>query len=294
VTTRQGWWLFALFTVAVALALTLLAPAPAERDTTKFGASVYAGSQSWAAAARRSNERYGGLEAVRVFHPGLPAAWDSVTDAVDSALVVSFKADPAEILSGADDVALRRWFAAAPRDRDVWWTYFHEPEDDVERDEFTAEAWRAAYRHVATLADAADNPRLHNTVVLMCWTLEQRSGRSFSDFFPGEDVVEAMGWDCYSKASDARPYADPEDLYGTAIAKSRDLGLDWGIAETASLLAPEDTTGTLRADWLREMGQYLSEEGASFVLYFDSPIGGEFRLLDEPSQQAWRDVIARY
>lgn len=274
--------------------MTLWSPGPAERDTTEFGVSVYAGSQTWAAAARRSDERYGGLEAVRVFHPGLPPDWDTVSNAVDGSLVVSFKADPAEILSGAADVALKRWFAAAPRDRDVWWVYFHEPEDDVERGDFTAEQWQAAYRRVAAIADDTRNPRLHNTIVLMCWTLEHRSGRSFEDYFPGPDVVEAIGWDCYSKPSDARPYADPEDLYGRAIATSRDLGLDWGIAETASLLAPEDTTGALRADWLREIGQYLSEEGASFVLYFDSPIGGEFRLLDEPSQQAWREVIARY
>lgn len=293
-TTRSRWWLIGLLSVSGLLAVTLWSPAPAERDTTDFGVSVYAGSQTWAAAARRSDERYGGLEAVRVFHSGLPSAWEAVTGAVDGSLVVSFKADPAEVLSGAHDVALKRWFAAAPRDRDVWWVYYHEPEDDVERGEFTAEQWRAAFRHVATLAEAADNPRLHSTVVLMCWTLEHRSGRSFEDYFPGSDVVETIGWDCYSKASDERPYADPEDLYASAIAKSRSLGLDWGIAETASLKAPEDPTGDLRAAWLRDVGRYLSHEGASFVLYFDSVIGGDFRLLDEPSQQAWRDVIARY
>ena len=123
------------------------------------------------------------------------------------------------------------------------------------------------------LPNAADNPRLHNTIVLMCWTLEHRSGRSFDDYFPGSDVVEAIDRDCYSKPSDARPYADPEDLFASAIAKSRSLGLDWGIAETASLKAPEDATGALRAAWLRDIGRYLSEEGASFVLYFDSLIG---------------------
>jgi hypothetical protein len=294
VVARRHWWPIGLLTVSVLLGLALLSPAPAQPDVTKFGVSVYAGSRSWSAAAQRSDERYGGLEAVRVFHPGLPDAWDPVTDAVDSSLVVSFKADPAEILSGADDVVLRRWFATAPRDRDIWWVYYHEPEDDVERGEFSADQWRAAFQHVATLADAADNPRLHSTIVLMCWTLEHRSGRSFEDYFPGSDVVEAIGWDCYSKASDERPYADPEDLYASAIAKSRSLGLDWGIAETASLKAPEDPTGDLRAAWLREIGSYLSDEGASFVLYFDSVIGGEFRLLDQPSQQAWREVIARY
>ena len=154
--------------------------------TTQFGASVYAGSSSWHSAVERSDDRYGGLEVVRVFYPGMPQPWKSVTSAVDTSLVVSFKADPTRILSGADDERLKQWFADAPRDRDIWWTYYHEPENNVAHGDFTAEQWRAAYKHIATIANAADNPRLHNSIVLMCWTVDPSVWTIRRRLFPGD------------------------------------------------------------------------------------------------------------
>jgi hypothetical protein len=267
-------------------------PTTPDASGTQFGASVYRGSQSWSDAVARADDRYGGLQVVRAFSPGLPPAWGRLTAAVDASLVVSFKVDPAKVLSGTYDHRLRSWFNDAPRNRDVWWVYYHEPENNVEHGDFTAEQWRAAYRHIAALADAADNPHLHNTIVLMCWTLEQASGRSLSDYFPGADVVETIGWDCYSEPSAIQSYEAPQDLYGPAIAASQSLGVGWGIAETGSVKAFSDSSGEQRASWLRDAGQYLADEGAQFVVYFDSVIGGEFRLLDRPSQLAWRGVIA--
>jgi len=234
------------------------------------------------------------LEVVRAFYPGLPGAWEKVSNASDASLVVSFKAKPTQILSGTHDQLLKQWFATAPQDRDIWWAYYHEPEDNVERGDFTAEQWRAAYRHIATLANEANNPRLLNTIVLMCWTLDPASGRSISDYFPGGDLVETIGWDCYSEASADQAYERPSELYGSAAATSRSLGVGWGIAETGSLKVSSDPTGALRGEWLLEVGQYLAEEDAQFVTYFDSPVGGEFRLLDRPSELAWRQAVERF
>jgi hypothetical protein len=265
--------------------------APEVSGDTLFGASVYEGTRTWSAAVAESNATYGGMEVVRVFYPGLPSAWPGRAGQVGGPVVVSFKANPVDIVSGKDDEYLSKWFATAPRDRDIWWTYWHEPEDDVERGGFTAQQWRDAYRHLAGLAEAAENPRLHNTVILMCWTVNLRSGRSFEAFFPGRDVVDAMGWDCYSVASSTTPYAKPEDIYGRALAKTRELGLQFGVAETGSLLAPGDPDGTKRAAWLGSVGRWLQGQDATFVCYFDSVVGGEFRLLDEASQQAWRQVV---
>jgi hypothetical protein len=232
------------------------------------------------------------MDVVRVFYPGLPSAWPGRAGEVGGPVVVSFKASPNEVNSGKDDAFFRAWFASAPRDRDVWWTLWHEPEDDVAAGRFSAVAWRTAFRRLAALADEAGNPRLHNTVILMCWTVDPRSGRSLADFFPGTDAVDTIGWDCYSHPSDPRTYADPASMYGDAIRASRAAGVSWGIAETGSRLAEGDD-GSKRAAWLRQVADYLTGQGASFVTYFDSVVGGEFRLLDEPSQQAWRDAVAR-
>jgi hypothetical protein len=195
------------------------------------------------------------------------------------------------VIAGKHDAYLANWFATAPKGRDIWWTYWHEPEDDVEDGTFTAQQWRDAYRHIAGLANAASNPRLYNTVILMCWTVNPRSGRAFTDYFPGSDVVEALAWDCYSFPSSTSPYAKPEDIYGRALATTRALGLPFGVAETGSLLVSGDPDGTKRAEWLTSVGHWLEDHDAAFACYFDSVVGGEFRLLDPASQQAWRDVV---
>lgn len=256
---------------------------------TMFGASVYQAGRSWDAAVAASDQRYGDLEVVRVFYPGLPSAWPGRAGSVDRPVVVSFKAPPAQVLSGRYDDELLSWFRAAPRDRDVWWAYFHEPEDDVKRGEFSAQTWREAYRRIAGLAARVDNPALHNTVILMCWTANPNSGRSLSDFFPGRDVVDTIGWDCYNKSESS--YLDPATMFARAITASKNFGVGFGIAELGSKLRGGDG-GSNRAQWLRRVGQHLSDQGAEFVTYFDSLVeGGEFRLLDSASQQAWRDVV---
>ena len=72
---------------------------------------------------------------------------------------------------GIHDAALRAWFDRAPRGYDVFWSYLHEPEDNVTRGEFSAAQYTAAWVHIAALAQAAGNPRLRSTLILMCWTL---------------------------------------------------------------------------------------------------------------------------
>ena len=277
---------------------TTPSPSPTPTSTplgkTLFGASVYEGGRTWTGAVADSNEAYGGMEVVRVFYPGLPSAWPGRAGQVGGPVVVSFKANPTDIVAGKHDEFFAKWFSEAPRNRDIWWTYWHEPEDDVESGNFRAEEWRDAYRRLAGLANAADNPKLHNTVILMCWTVNPRSGRDFDDFFPGKSAVEALGWDCYSHPSDATTYARPEDMYGRAVTKSRELGLPWGIAETGSRLVPGDESGEKRAVWLRSIGSWLAQRDAAFVTYFDSVVGGEFRLLDQPSKSAWRDVVNNF
>lgn len=261
---------------------------------TLFGASVQQGSRSWTTAVSESNQNYGGMEVVRVFYPGLPSKWPGRAGEVGGAVVVSFKAAPADILAGKYDATLSDWFRTAPTDRDIWWSYWHEPEDDVKAGSFTAQQWRDAYARIAALANAAGNPKLHNTVILMCWTLSPASGRNFADFLPGGGVVEALGWDCYAHSSS--PYSDPDDLYAKAYQKTRDLGLQFGVAETGAKLGADDPTGAKRAAWLHEVGRWMLDHDATFTCYWDAQgtTGADYRLSDAASRQAWREVTTTY
>jgi hypothetical protein len=263
---------------------------PGANPETLFGASVDQGARTWTEAVADSDALYGRLDVVRVFYQGMPSGWPGRAGAVDRPVVVSFKAMPQEVLTGALDDELRQWFATAPRGRDIWWSYWHEPEDNVAAGDFTAQQWREAYRRIAGLAQEAQNPMLHSTAILMCWTASPKSGRSVSDFFPGRDVVDTLGWDCYNLADDS--YNGPAMMFDRIIQISRDYGVDFGIAELGSKIRGTDD-GTLRAVWLRQVAEYLAQEGAQFVTYFDNLMpGGEFRLLDQPSQLAWRDAVA--
>ncbi|MEO8328611.1 MAG: hypothetical protein ABI586_01275, partial [Candidatus Nanopelagicales bacterium] len=229
-----------------------------------------------------------------VFYPGLPSAWPGRAGQVNGPVVVSFKAQPSDVLSGKYDAFFADWFKKAPQTSDIWWAYWHEPEDDVEAGAFSSQQWRDAYRRIAGFADAARNPMLHNTVILMCWTMNPKSGRTFDNYFPGADVVETLGWDCYSHPSDPTAYSKADDMYGRAVTKSKELGIPFGIAETGSRLAQGDESGAKRAAWLKYIARWAADRDASFMTYFDSVVGGEFRLLDEPSRTAWRDVVTTF
>lgn len=245
--------------------------------------------ENFGQALARSDRTFGRLRMARIFFPGLPPAWKgSRADVVDRTVVVSFKASPEEINSGRHDSRLASWFASIPRENNVYWSYFHEPEDDVERGAFTPEAYKTAWRRIAGLADRADNPKLINTLILMCWTLDPKSGRSFDSFYPGDDVIETLGWDCYNWGAKWKRYAPPQEIYGRMISKSRELGKPWGVAETGSDLVPGDS-GAGRAQWIRSMTGYLNQQRPEFVAYYNQVVSqGDFRLLDQPSIQAWK------
>jgi len=123
---------------------------------------------------------------VRYFNPGAPAAWPGNAGAVNRTVIVSFKLNPSDILSGAEDSRMKTWFANAPRDRDVYWSYYHEPEDQIADGDFSAADYRSAWRHLKSLANQAHNPRLYSTLILMQWTLNPQANRNWQDI--GMDV----------------------------------------------------------------------------------------------------------
>lgn len=265
-------------------------PFPAPRKTLP-GASLHLrDGESFADALRRSDQSYGPLRMVRVFYPGLPPVWrGSRADESNRTVVVSFKAPPGEVAAGRHDAKLAAWFASVPRDLDVYWSYFHEPENDVQSGSYTPGQFAEAFRHVSELADRARNPRLRATLILMCWTLAPASGRDFDAYYPGSAAVDVLGWDCYNSGAKKNRYTAPDEVFARMISKSRALGKPWGLAETGSVRISGDGDGTGRAAWLRSMSQFLNEQKPLWVAYYDYQVsGGDFRLTDAPSRQAWK------
>lgn len=272
-------------------------PTPSHNETEPddgrllCGVSLDVGDgQSHKEALAEAERRLGRVGMIREFYPGEPGAWPGrFADVLDGRpVVVSFKMDPRKVIAGDYDAKMTEWFETAPDDREVYWVYYHEPEDNIAAGEFTAADYRAAWRRLSDLADRADNPRLKATLVLMSWSLEPASKRNWRDYYPGRDVVDVLGWDTYNLAKSH--YQSPEEMYEKVVEVSRTEDLPFGVAETGSYLIPGDT-GSKRAAWLRDMVRYLAKKDALWVAYFDlNWPSGDFRLLDSPSITAWRNV----
>src|SRR4051812_5165163 len=113
------------------------APAPAGA-TIEWGSSVMAyGGENYAQAFTRVGNQLK-PETVRFFHRGAPS-WPTAKTG-NSPLVISFALPPQEVVNGTHDAKLHAFFAAAPRP--TYWTYKHEPEDDMERGAFTRPSTR--------------------------------------------------------------------------------------------------------------------------------------------------------
>ena len=197
------------------------ATAPVSGDTT-WGTSVMQyGNETYAQAFARSTQQLQ-PQVIRFFNNGGPS-WPTRTG--DSPLVISFKLAPRDVLAGRHDAQLASFFAATPRL--TYWTYWHEPEDDRERGAFTPADYRAAWAHIAAIADASGKP-LRATLILMAWTAKPASHRNWADYYAGPEVIDVLAWDAYAWA----PGDTPESVYGAARTVSQAAGRPWAIAET--------------------------------------------------------------
>jgi hypothetical protein len=260
----------------------------ASRNIPLLGSSVLSDT-----SLAKATAQFGHLPIVRVYYPGLPGrwAWSDVADKNKSAVIVSFKARPRAILSGADDARLRRFFRTAPRGHPIYYSYFHEPEDNIERGQFTAAAYRHAWRHVVALARKARNRFLRATLILMNWDLIKASHRHWKDYLPRGRVISVLGWDAYpvGSATNTHPQLTaPARFMGPAIAASRSVGLPYGFAEFGL------STRHGRPGWLARVGRYLLRSGALFGCLFNGNRQyPTLRLTDAASVAVWRYWVHR-
>jgi hypothetical protein len=237
--------------------------------------------------------QFGRMPIVRVYYPGLPHdnAWNGgLAGANHSAVIVSFKAQPDAILSGADDAVLRHFFATAPTGHPIYYCYYHEPEDNIEAGQFRLPDYLAAWHRVVALADAAHNPWLHSTLILMSWDLVKASHRNWRDYLPSGHIISTLGWDAYpvGSATNQNPQLEPPTSFmGPAIAAARSVGLPYGFPEFGLSRANG------RPGWLTETGRYIMHSGALFASLFN---GNDqyptLRLTDQPSVAVWRQFVA--
>ncbi len=216
----------------------------------------------------------GSPQVYRMFYSGLPQQSFRGSNAdYGPPVVVSFKAIPNEVLSGAYDNYLRSWFRSIPSHRKVWWSYWHEPEDDIEDGRFTAAQYRAAWEHILTLAPRRST--LRATMILMGFSLLKKT-RQISDYVPrGLDV---LAWDSYLTGTTKTI----ENVINRPKAVSQSYGLGFAIAETA-VAKDYNLPGRTHAETVAELSRSLRVRTPSartqFVTWFESNKGdGDWRM----------------
>jgi hypothetical protein len=251
---------------------------------------------------RFHSQGFGRVPVVRNWdtHGDLASSWSEQTRGLarKTAMVISFRYSPQEVNSGQWDAQINGFFKHAPKHRLVFWNFYHEPETPVKAHEFTPAQFRRAFRHIDRISAKYCRPNLLPTLILQGWTADPHSGssvnglwNSWKDFYPGKHYVSVVAWDPYNSATHVpSSYLAPHLLYGhEGLRASHSVHKPWAIAETGSALTPSDSSGNGRAAWLHKVGAYSRRHDAAFVTYFNSAGGGvDFRLLDQPSINAWR------
>jgi len=287
VLTAVGVFLYAGMRPAHNSRPTSSSPCPTAGMDTLLGVNATSPSQ-----LSKDTSEFGHLPILRVYYTGMPDPdlWTTGVQGINhSAAVVSFRSPPSTVLSGADDAALARFFDSAPTSYPIYYSYYHEPELLVEAGTFTVAQYKAAWAHIAAIANAAHNPYLKSTLILMSWDLNPSSGINWKDYLPAGTVISVLGWDAYPAGTvhDADPQpTPPADFMGAAEAASRQVGLPFGFAEFAL------GTRANRPQWLAEVASYLRSTGALFGTLFDSTGFPWMELTDSPSIQAWRAALA--
>ena len=205
----------------------------------------------------------------RVFFPGLPpATFAGSTADLGVPVVVSFKADPVGVAAGSYDAQVRTFFASVPAGQMVWWSYYHEPEDNIERGEFTAAQYRAAWTHLEQVVPIRDT--LRPTLILMRWSL-QVPGRHVADYVtPG---LAVLAWDAYLQqwSPTAAIAFDP------AKRVSDSFGLGFAVAETS--IDNAMTSPPNRSVAVQDVVDRARADGAEFVTWFETnKSDGDWRL----------------
>jgi hypothetical protein len=255
---------------------------PTANESMRVGVSLHRepGENYHAAYVRRTNDWGTAPEMVRIYYSGIPTGdWPAFHDAPT---VVSFKVpDFQTLFSGGYDQALTDFFRQIPNDGQPHYVaFFHEPEDDIARGSFSADDFRNGYAYVDQLLDRgnlAETKDIRFGLILMGWTAQPESSRQLADYLP-TTTPDFIGWDVYPGIS----ADDVKAKFSAVMAASQQLDVaETFITETAP---PAWTTQQERADWIPMALQAARDLNFDGLMYFDSTVGGDFRLT---SSETW-------
>lgn len=266
--------------------------------TMPVGSSLWTGTGETQADAfaRRTREWGAEPELSRVFFSGMPNGWPTFGT---SETVLSFKPPSVRGMARGDyDARLTAWLDSLPRDgRPLRVAVYHEREDNIEGGQFTfadARGMDTKLHQLITEANARNGTNITFGLILMGWTLDARSGRKFNNYLPTDGwMYDWFGWDAYPgdhATQDLPSLAWTTDSFTRCRDAGAALGVDeWYICETGTRNLgglPADEYDQRQAAWITGACRIARDLGCAGFMYFDSTVGGDFRILGPAAKAA--------
>jgi hypothetical protein len=271
------------------------------RDCLAVGAAANAPGRAdgpQLAIFRAADDALGPLTVRRSFEPELPESFAESSAAPDAAAglhsFVSWKPPGGDFrgaAAGEYDDRVRAWARSVPR-TGVFATAFHEPENNMTGPEFVA-----LQRHLYTVVKDANPTIRWGPVYMAYWWDPEQPGHWIGDpaqWWPGNDHADFAAFDWYgpdpTPMTQSRSFATWYDF----MAPTR---LPLIIAEYGQYMrrpgGPSDwTKAQARAEAIREDARWIREHPqiTMWIYWQGADADGDWRLQDEASRQAWREV----
>lgn len=275
---------------------------PEKKDTAILWGSSFGISpgETKAAAYNRVKTAFKNHRITRVYCAADPE-WPSYIPK-ESVVHISFKMNAKDVLSGSKDAVLNNFFSSLGSNVKIYWTYFHEPEDDIRDGAFTAKEYRDAFDYIIALQKKLGKPNLVPTLCLMSYSLDPVSKRNWKDYLPTR--VELISWDGYYRDSMGD---DVSKVFADVRAVMKEVGLPWAVAETGvnkmkkSGQVNEPVDIETRKQLLTALAKDISTTPPLpvFVEYFDSDPShdaaySDWRISDDATMvNAWQEGQVR-
>lgn len=208
----------------------------------------------------------------------------------------------------ADDASAKKAVLALldtfPSDvKQVILTYRHEPEGDMDSNEFRRRwvllaSWVRAHKNtnrvllipIHTLYPSRFKIGDRYSTDWKQWVGLWQQWAPFDS--RNRYVGDAIGFDCYQTVR-SLTYEDPEDFFRIPVSAAHALDVPLAIPEFGGICIPSDKTGTGRAEWITDCVDYVREIDAMLINWWNSKDEYDYRLTDASSRRAWLQEIVK-
>jgi hypothetical protein len=232
--------------------------------------------------------------------------WKAMIDAAKRGEKVASSSKPpgtmSAIASGTYDAHFRNIATGlAGLATDGVYTFYHEPEDNIQRGEFTFAQFIAASKRVYSVMRPILQPSGWRTAVcLMGWTVDSRSGRNIDNYFDAGllALIDVIAWDPYNYGggtgtNPAQPWAtqdprntSPSSVFTNCVTTTQARGKTPMVFETGCNRREADTTGAERTGWWEMVAELPIMREFEAIMHF------EMSSADGVSNTAIRDEPA--